>query len=90
MMKVRNIYYDEGFEKEFLNLPVHIQKKAVKAETLFKNNSFHPSLRVHKLKGKLFGAWSISVDMQYRIIFKPCDNGDILFASVGTHAIYED
>lgn len=88
-MIVREIFYDEGFLVEFKKIPTIIQRKAVKAERLFRKNPFYPSLRLHKLKGKLEGAWSISIDMKYRIIFKPMEDGVVLFASIGTHAIYE-
>lgn len=33
-----------------------------------------PSNRLHKLKGKLKGYWSVSINMKYRIIFE-FDNG---------------
>lgn len=87
-MQIKEIHYNEDFKKEFQKLPKQIQQKACKAETLFRENSFHPSLRLHKLKGKLDGLWSISIDMKYRIIFKPLENGVILFISIGAHAIY--
>ena len=88
-MKIREIRYDDEFENEFLSLPKTIQSKACKTERLLRTNPFHPSLRLHKLKGNLLGAWSVSVDRKHRIIFKPLDNGVILFASIGTHAIYD-
>lgn len=87
-MQIKEIHYNEDFRKQFLNLPIIIQKKACEKEKLFRKNPFHPSLRLHKLKGKLDGLWSISVDMKYRIIFKPLENGVILFVSIGMHAIY--
>ncbi|OGC82237.1 MAG: hypothetical protein A2V81_00580 [Candidatus Abawacabacteria bacterium RBG_16_42_10] len=67
-----------------------MQEKAIKAEKLFRSNPFHPSLRLHKLKGKLFGLWSISIDRRNRIVFKPLNDGVILFVSIGAHSIYED
>lgn len=88
-MKVKNIYYSDDFMTKFLSLPKTIQKKSIKAEQFFRDNPFHPGLRLHKLEGKLKGAWSISVDYKYRIIFKPLDEGVILFADIGLHAIYE-
>lgn len=89
-MQIKEIHYNKQFEQQFLNLPKAIQKKATKKEKLFRDNPFHPSLRLHKLKGKLDGLWSISVTMKHRIIFKPLENGVILFISIGMHAIYED
>jgi addiction module RelE/StbE family toxin len=89
-MQIKEIHYNEQFEQQFLALPKSIQKKACKKETLFRENPFHPSLRLHKLKGKLDGLWSISIDMKYRIIFKPLEGGVILFISAGMHSIYEE
>jgi addiction module RelE/StbE family toxin len=88
-MQIKEIHYNNEFAKQFSNLPKNIQKKACEKESIFKKNLFHPSLRLHKLKGKLEGLWSISIDMKYRIIFKPLDDGIILFISIGMHAIYE-
>lgn len=88
-MQVKEIHYNEDFKVQFLSLSKLIQKKACKCEQLFRKNAFHPSLRLHKLKGKLDGLWSISINMKYRIIFKPLDNGVILFVSIGMHAIYD-
>lgn len=89
-MKIRSIHYNDAFAEQFRALPTVIQKKAAKAEAFFRENPFHPSLRLHKLKGKLNGLWSISMDRKYLIIFKPLDDGVILFVSIGLHSIYED
>ena len=89
-MQIKEIHYNDTFEEQFLTLPKNIQKKACKKEKLFRENPFHPPLRLHKLKGKLNGMWSISIDMKYRIIFKPIETGIMLFISIGLHAIYEE
>jgi mRNA-degrading endonuclease YafQ of YafQ-DinJ toxin-antitoxin module len=88
-MKVKEIRYNEAFKKQFGGLSLDVRKKACKAEKLFRENPFHPSLRLHKLKGKLVGLWSISIDRKNRIVFKPLENGVILFVSAGMHAIYD-
>lgn len=88
-MEVNSIYYNSDFERQFAKLPKNIQQKAVKSEVLFRANPFHPSVRLHKLKGKLVGLWSISIDRKYRIVFSPQSGGDILLISIGLHAIYE-
>lgn len=89
-MKIKAIHYNEDFRKQFLKLPKGIQKKACKTEALLRENAFHPSLRLDKLRGKLEGMWSISINMKNRIIFKPQQDGVILFISIGSHAIYEE
>lgn len=88
-MIVRSIEYGSMFLKQFQALPLEIKKKAAKCEKLFRQNPFHPSLRLHKLHGKLEDHWSISVTMKYRIIFKVLDEEVILLISIGTHAIYQ-
>ncbi len=84
------IFYGGRFAKRRDALDPVIRKKILKAVLLFEKNPFHPSLRLHQLKGKFKGYWSISIDMRYRIIFRFVENGDALFISVGTHAIYND
>jgi hypothetical protein len=37
---------------------------------LFSKNPFNPSLRTHKLTGKLEGLWAFSVAFDCRVIFK--------------------
>lgn len=88
-MRIKSIHYNKEFEKQFRRLPKEIQRKACIKEQIFRANLFHPSLRLHKLGGKLKGLWSISIDMKYRIIFKPLNDGVMLFVSVGLHSIYE-
>lgn len=87
-MRVTNIYYSNDFIRQVTRLPVNIRKKAIIQERLFRQNPFHPSLRVHNLKGKMQGLWSISVNRAYRILFKISENGEIIFISIGTHAVY--
>ena len=67
-------------------MPKHIQKKTVKQEQFFRDNPFHPSLRLHKLEGKLSGHWTLSIDRFYRIIFTIDEKGDIVFTNGETAA----
>ncbi|MBP7058792.1 type II toxin-antitoxin system mRNA interferase toxin, RelE/StbE family [Candidatus Gracilibacteria bacterium] len=83
------VIYSPDFIKALTAQPAKIQKKAIKMEEILKTNPLHPSLRIHKLEGKLKGLWSIAINLSVRIIFKPQDNGDFLFLSIGTHAIYD-
>jgi len=87
-MIVKKIVYSSKFVKELKKLPREIIKIALEKEKIFKVNPLHPSLRLHALKGKLVGLWSISLTMNYRIIFERMPNGDILFISIGKHDIY--
>lgn len=87
-MVVRAICYHPKFIKAFQALHPALQQRAVRVEKQFRTNPLHPSLRLHQLKGRLDGLWSISVTMGVRIIFLRMDNGDIVFLSIGKHDIY--
>lgn len=88
-MIVVKIYYGRKFIKELKRLPPDILQLSLAKEAIFRSNPLHPSLRLHELKGKLKGNWSISITGNYRIIFSRQENGDIIFVSIGKHDIYK-
>lgn len=88
-MKIGDIAYSSGFIKQLKKLPQHIIQVAIKKEKIFKANIFHPSLRIHNLKGKLEGLWSLSITESYRIIFEYQTDVDVIFISIGKHDIYK-
>jgi plasmid maintenance system killer protein len=75
----------ETFDKLFYRLSSKIKIKAAKKTDLFKNNPFHPSLRVEKLHPKKFNVWSFRVDKNYRIIFKFVEKDLVEFMLIGHH-----
>lgn len=82
------IYYSTDFKKQFKKLPAKLQKIAITKESVFRVNPFNPSLRTHKLSGRLAGVWSFSLDYKNRIMFRFLSNQTVLFISVGDHSIY--
>ncbi|PIZ64603.1 type II toxin-antitoxin system mRNA interferase toxin, RelE/StbE family [Candidatus Roizmanbacteria bacterium CG_4_10_14_0_2_um_filter_36_9] len=88
-MMVNNALYARSFLKEAKKLPADILNVFEKKEKIFRLNPLHPSLRLHKLHGELDFLWSISLNKNYRAIFKRQKNGDILFVSIGKHDIYD-
>ena len=53
---------------------------------LMELDPFHPSLRLHKLKGLLAEYYSISISMQYRIIIEfVIEDKQIILINIGTH-----
>ena len=52
---------------------------------MFANDPFHPSLRTHKLSGKLSGLWAFVVEYDCRIVFRFLDDGDALLVDIGKH-----
>jgi mRNA-degrading endonuclease YafQ of YafQ-DinJ toxin-antitoxin module len=82
------IYYSSEFKKRFKKLPSQIKAIAIDKEHFFRTNPFNPSLRTHKLAGRLHGLWSFSLDYKHRIIFRFLPDRTVLFISVGDHSIY--
>jgi len=72
--------------KKFLKKHPDMIKKYEKTVFLLENNPFHPSLRLHKLQGEKKEFYSVSLDMQYRIIldFIIIEN-KIFLIDIGTH-----
>ena len=72
--------------KKFLKKHPDMIKKYEKTVFLLENNPFHPSLRLHKLQGDKKEFYSVSLDMQYRIIldFIIIEN-KIFLIDIGTH-----
>lgn len=86
-MKIEFVTQSPKFRKQWIVLPTDLKKRAQRCIEKFRENPFHPSLRLHQLSGKLDGFWSISIDLQYRIIFEIISD-TAFFHSIGTHAIY--
>lgn len=67
-----------------------LQSKIAAVLKLLAENSFEPSLQTHKLKGRLTGSWSCSVEYDCRIVFDFVENptsgeAEILLIDVGSH-----
>ncbi len=87
-MSINEIYPTTHFIKAYKSLSEEIKVHAKNREKIFKANPFDPRLNTHKLKGRLKGYWSYSVDYRYRVLFRFIDNETILYHDVGTHEIY--
>lgn len=77
------------FHKSYSRLPAHIQEKAKKAFSLFRDNPRHPSLVIKKMKGKK-DIWEGRVDEFYRFIFRYLTNIETgetycAFTDIGPH-----
>ena len=57
---------------------------------LLEANPFHPSLRLHALRGKLEGLHSVSINLSYRITLEMLiQDGQIIPVNIGDHdAVY--
>ncbi len=51
----------------------------------FINNPFDPSLKTHKLSGKLSECWSFSINFQLRVVFVFIDTDQVILENIGNH-----
>ena len=73
-------------ERRFLKKHPELLERYGKTLTLLEVDPFHPSLRLHALKGRLAGLHSISINLQYRITIEfEMRDQEILLVSVGAH-----
>jgi addiction module RelE/StbE family toxin len=70
----------------FLQEHPQLIKKYKKTLLLLQSNPFHPSLRLHALKGNLHPFRSISIDLKYRILIDFIIQADrIILIDIGDH-----
>lgn len=76
-------------EKDFLKHHRDIVDAYAKTMSLLSVNPFYPSLRLHKLQGKLRSYYSVSITMQYRIVIDfMIEDNKLIPLNVGDHEIY--
>ncbi len=76
--------------KRFLKKHQDLTDKYHKTMKLLATNPHHPSLRLHKLEGRLSECHSVSINLSYRIViyFLLADN-EIVPVDIGDHdAVY--
>jgi len=84
---------DTSFKRSFKRLVKknpQLQDRILAVLELLGNDPFHPSLKSHKLTGKLEGLWSCSVAYDCRIIFafkndEETGNDLIVLTDIGSH-----
>jgi len=82
------IYPDSYIKRarKFLRKHTDIHRQYEKALKLLELDPYHPSLRTHKLEGRLQGLHSVSINMSYRIVLDiEIHNEDIILINIGNH-----
>ena len=82
------IRYSASFLKSVSLLPKHVQTRVSRQIEAFKKDHRYPSLRVHKLKGRLSDFYAFRVDSDYRILFEKLDGNIVLLHKIGSHDLY--
>lgn len=83
------IIITKSYEKKVINfLKLHptILNKYKKTLLQLSIDPFHPALRTHKLIGNLSALYSVSINMQYRILmYFIIENDKIILIDIGDH-----
>ncbi len=75
----------------FIKQHPELRQQYLKTLQLLEANPFHPSLRLHPLRGKLEGLHSVSINLSYRITLELLiQDEQIIPVNVGDHdAVYD-
>ncbi len=86
MIKLLTILtYEKKLEK-FKRKHPKLKNQYEKTLLTLTTDPFHPSLRLHKLKGKLQDYYSISINLQYRTMLDfIIQEGKIILIDIGKH-----
>jgi len=84
-----SLIFTESYEKiegRFLKRHPDLRDRYYKTLAVLETDPFHPSLRLHPLKGNLAGLHSASISFQYRITLElEIREQEIILVSVGSH-----
>jgi mRNA-degrading endonuclease YafQ of YafQ-DinJ toxin-antitoxin module len=76
----------QRLEKRFLKRHPDLWNRYHKTLVLLEQDPFHPSLRLHALKGRLTGLHSVSINMQFRITLElEVRDKEIILVNIGSH-----
>lgn len=85
-MRRSRVRFSKEFEKGLGRLSAKNQERFHKRLELFLGDRTHPLLRLHPLKGKYSGYYSINVTGDLRAIFKYHPDGSTVFPFIGSHS----
>ncbi len=83
------IIFTQSYEKrakKFIKKHPELSSQYEKTLKLLEINPSHPSLRLHKLEGKLSELYSVSINISYRISLEfYISDDEIILINVGSH-----
>ena len=74
------------FEKDFSKLSKKTKDRAISHLSLFTKNPNNKTLRIHPLKGKWNGYFSIDVTSDIRAIYLVIEKDLVHFVAIGSHS----
>lgn len=82
------IVYAPMFLRMLKALPQELQEEAIESAEAFADKKNHIRLKVHKLKGRLAGRYSFSVNYSTRIVFQYQKPDSAVLLAIGDHDVY--
>ena len=83
-----NLIWGSSFRRTYRKVAKahpHLKGRISECLEMFANDPFHPSLRTHKLSGKLKGLCAFTVEYDCRVVFQFLEHGDALLIDIGKH-----
>ena len=80
------VNYNKNFIKQFKKSPQKIKTQLIKRIEIFSQNPLHPSLHNHSLLGEYAGYYSINITGDWRAIYAPISDNEVLFIALGRHS----
>lgn len=88
-MSLYTFIITQGYKKReiaFFKKHPDMLKPYHKAISMLEKNPYYPALRLHPLRGKLKGLYSISINMKYRVTLELLiQNQEIILIDIGSH-----
>ncbi|OGH71434.1 MAG: hypothetical protein A2921_01675 [Candidatus Magasanikbacteria bacterium RIFCSPLOWO2_01_FULL_43_20b] len=84
-----NINFSPRFKRAYKKLPPRIQDDFDKQMKVFMRNPNHPSLKTHKLKGRLQECFVFRLQNGYRVLFDFIASDSVDLLDAGSHDIYK-
>ncbi|MDR9467066.1 hypothetical protein [Marinospirillum sp.] len=87
-MPYKIIRTDSYFKKlkRFIKKHPDVLPRYIKAIELLEADPYHPSLRLHKLRGALGDYYSVPITMKYRVVIDfLLKDGEIIPIDIGSH-----
>jgi len=88
MLQKYSYTVSKRFVKNWSKLNPKTKKETVEKIDIFLKDPYSPTLKTHKLTGKLKDYWSFSVSYNLRVMFKFGKNV-VEFIDIGSHEIYK-
>ena len=88
-MRITKTFYHPDVKKAINKYPHNEKVKIIEKIDIFLVDPFTPSLKTHKLTGRLCDCYSFSISYRLRVLFRFIDDQTVEFIDVGGHEIYK-